>query len=207
MKKFLFDLFPVIVFFVVFNLANRDLATSQSIVAQYLGFLIFDGKVPDSVAPVLLATAVSILATVMQVVFLLLTGKKVDGMLWLSFAIITIMGGLTIYFHNEDFIKWKPTILYWAFAIGLLVSQLFLKRNMIRTMLEAQMTLPEAVWNKIGFAWTIFFAVMGCINLYVAFSFSTATWVNFKLFGGTILMFIFVIGQSLYLSKYLEQEK
>lgn len=207
MKKFLFDLFPVIVFFVVFNLANRDSATSQSIVEHYLGFLIFDGKVPDSVAPVLLATAVSILATMLQVAFLLLRGKKVDGMLWLSFFIISVMGGLTIYFHNENFIKWKPTILYWAFASALFIGQLVLKRNLIRSLLEAQMSLPEPVWNKIGLAWAIFFAVMGCINLYVAFNFTTATWVNFKLFGGTILMFIFVIGQSLYLSKYLEQEK
>lgn len=207
MKKFLFDLFPVIVFFVVFKLGEANVAVTQSIVLQYLGFLIIDGKVPDTVAPVLLASAISMLATVAQIIYLLVRRQKVDGMLWMSFAIITIFGGATIYFHSETFIKWKPTVLYWCFAAGLLFSQLVFKRNMIRTMLEKQMTLPDPVWTRIGISWALFFAAMGLINLYVAFNFSTSTWVNFKLFGGTGLMFVFVIGQSMYLSKYLEVEK
>lgn len=207
MKKFLFDLFPVIVFFALFKYGEANVATSQMLVLKYLGFLISDGKVPEMVAPVLLATAVSILATILQIGYLLVTRQKVDGMLWLSFAIIAVFGGMTIYFHSETFIKWKPTVLYWCFGGGMLISQFLFKRNMIRTMLEAQMSLPDAVWSKVGISWAMFFVVMGVLNLYVAFNFPTATWVNFKLFGGSGLMFVFVIAQSMYLGKYLEQDQ
>jgi intracellular septation protein len=125
-------------------------------------------------------------------------------MLWMSLGIIGIFGGATIYFHNDLFIKWKPTVLYWCFSIGLLVSQLVMKKNIIRTMLEEQMRLPDPVWGRLNFAWAAFFALMGVLNLIIAFNFPTATWVNFKLFGGTGLMIVFVIGQTLFLSKYLK---
>lgn len=211
MKKFLFDLFPVIVFFIAYKLGNTDLATSQHLVQSYLGFMIVDGKVPDSVAPTLLATFVAIVATFGQLAYLFTTKQKIDGMLWLSFVIIVVFGGMTIYFHSEEFIKWKPTILYWCFGIGLITSQYVFKRNPIRALLQAQaeIQLPDGVWARLGLAWGMFFFVMGLINLYVAFyaNASTNTWVNFKLFGGPALMFVFIIGQSMYLSKYLDQEK
>jgi intracellular septation protein len=143
----------------------------------------------------------------LQIAYLFLSRKKIDGMLWLSFGIISIFGGLTIYLHSETFIKWKPTVLYWCFATGMLLSQLLFKRNIVRTMLGAQMTLPDSIWERVGFSWVAFFAGMGCLNLYVAFSFSTSTWVNFKLFGGSILVLVFVFAQAMYLSKYMEVEK
>ncbi|WP_211441532.1 septation protein A [Collimonas humicola] len=202
--KFLFDLFPVILFFGIFKWGEGSPEAAQSLVSQYLSGFVSGGVVTAAQAPVLLATAVAIVATVAQIGYLLLRRKKVDAMLWVSLLIITVFGGATIYFHNETFIKWKPTVLYWAFAAALTVSQLLLKKNLVRTMMEKQLALPEPIWMRVGLAWIAFFALMGCLNLYIAFNYPTATWVNFKLFGGMGLMFAFVIGQSILLSKYIK---
>ena len=202
--KFLFDLFPVILFFGIFKWSEGSPEAAQALVSNYLSGFVSGGVVTAAQAPVLLATAVAIVATVAQIGYLLLRRKKVDAMLWVSLLIITVFGGATIYFHNETFIKWKPTVLYWAFAVVLVVSQLLLKKNLIRTMMEKQLALPEPIWGRVGFAWIAFFAFMGCLNLYIAFNYPTATWVNFKLFGGMGLMFAFVIGQSILLSKYIK---
>jgi intracellular septation protein len=128
-------------------------------------------------------------------------------MLWVSLAIITLFGGATIYFHNDTFIKWKPTVLYWCFSAALLVSQVALGKNLIRMMMQHQITLPDAIWQRLSLAWALFFGAMGLVNLYVAFNFSTAAWVDFKLFGFTGMMFAFVIAQSVFLSKYLKDSR
>ena len=197
--KFLFDLFPVILFFIVFKWGEGHAAVAQSLAQQYL-----TGSVALDQAPILLATAVAIVATLGQIGYLLLRRRKVDGMLWMSLAIIGIFGGATIYFHNDLFIKWKPTVLYWCFATALLLSQLVMKKNLIRSMMEKQLTLPDPVWLRLNLAWVAFFTVMGGLNLLIAFNFPTATWVNFKLFGGTGLMIVFVVAQTMMLSKYLK---
>jgi intracellular septation protein len=202
--KFLFDLFPVILFFVVFKWGQNNPADAQSAISQYLSGFVSGGEVLATQAPILLATAVAILATFAQIGYLLLRRKKVDNMLWVSLVIITLFGGATIYFHNETFIKWKPTVLYWFFAAGLLVAQLVFKRNLIRAMMEKQVSLPENVWSKLYLAWMAFFAAMGFVNLFVAYNFDTETWVNFKLFGFMGLMFAFIIAQSFVLSKYMK---
>ncbi|MFC7300088.1 septation protein A [Herminiimonas aquatilis] len=203
--KFLFDLFPVILFFVVFKWGEGNAEAAQSFGQQFLAGLVSGGQVTITQAPILLATAIAIIATIFQIGYLLSRKRKVDGTLWLSLAIIVFFGGATIYFHNETFIKWKPTVLYWCFAAALLFSQIFLKKNLIRTMMEKQMTLPEGVWRRVNLSWVAFFMTMGLLNLYVAFNFSTASWVNFKLFGGMGLMFAFIIVQSLLLSKHLKE--
>lgn len=203
--KFLFDLFPVILFFVVFKWGEGNAEAAQSFGQQFLAGLVSGGQVTITQAPILLATAIAIIATIFQIGYLLSRKRKVDGTLWLSLAIIVFFGGATIYFHNETFIKWKPTVLYWCFAAALLFSQIFLKKNLIRTMMEKQMTLPEGVWRRVNLSWVAFFMTMGLLNLYVAFNFSTASWVNFKLFGGMGLMFGFIIVQSLLLSKHLKE--
>jgi intracellular septation protein len=211
--KFLFDLFPVILFFAVFKWSDWDDAhkdTVRDFVNHYLSGFIAGGSVDATQAPVLLATAVAILATITQIGYLLIRRKKVDGMLWISLIVIVTLGGLTIYFKNQNFIKWKPTILYWCFAIALAASQLFMKKNMIRTMMKDQITLPENVWRQLNMAWIAFFAFMGALNLFVAFVLlenNFAAWVNFKLFGGMGLMFAFVVCQSIFLAKYMEEPK
>lgn len=202
--KFLFDLFPVILFFGMFKWGEGNPDAAQALAQQYLSGLVSGGIATPEQAPIMLATAIAIIATIGQIAYLVLRGKKVDTMLWVSLAIITVFGGATIYFHNETFIKWKPTVLYWCFGAALLVAQALLGKNLIRLMMEKQVALPDPVWQRLSLAWAGFFGAMGIVNLYIAYNFSTAFWVNFKLFGFTGLMLAFVVGQSLMLSKYLK---
>ena len=124
-------------------------------------------------------------------------------MLWISLALVVVLGGLTVWLHSETFIKWKPTGLYWAMGLSVLVSQFAIRRNLLKLMLGEQMQLPERVWARLSLAWVGFFALMGVLNLWVAFNFDTATWVNFKLFGGIGLMLLFTLAQGWYISRHL----
>jgi len=176
--KFLFDIFPVLLFFLAFKIW---------------------GIYP--------ATAVAIAATFVQVGWSWVRHRKVDNMLWASLAIILVFGGATLWLQDETFIKWKPTVLYWLFGSILLGSDLLFRKNLIRAMMEKQLTLPDPVWRKLNLSWVLFFALMGGANLYVAFNFPTDVWVNFKLFGGIGLMIAFVVAQGLMLSRYIEPEE
>jgi len=173
--KFLFDLFPVILFFIVF---------------KTLG--------------IYAATAAAIIATLAQIGWVKFKHGKVDGMLIASGVIIVVFGGATLLLHDETFIKWKPTVLYWLFAIVLFAAELFWNKNLIRTVMQQQIALPDPVWRRLNHAWAGFFSVMGVLNLYVAYNFATETWVDFKLFGTMGLMVLFVVLQSLYLGKYMK---
>jgi len=176
--KLLFDLFPVILFFIAFKIFN-----------------------------VYVATGTAIVATIAQIGWVKWRHGKVDTMLWVSFAIIAVFGGATLILHDETFIKFKPTILYWVFATILLGSNLFLKKNLMRTLLKEKLTLPTKVWNQVNLGWSLFFVLLGIVNLYVAFNFSTDAWVNFKLFGATGMMLVFVLLQAMALSKYVQEDK
>lgn len=176
--KFLFDLFPVILFFITF---------------KYSG--------------IFAATAVAIIATIAQIIYVKLRHGKVDNMLLLSGIIITVFGGATLLLKDPQFIQWKPTILYWLFTAGLLISQCFFSKNPIRSLMEKQISLPDSVWSKLNIAWALLFLALGFINLYVAYHFSQDFWVDFKLFGITGIMFIFIILQTLVLSKYMPKEE
>lgn len=200
--KFLFDLFPVILFFASYQLAGAQPESAAAFANAWLG-----GGIAPAQAPILIATCVAIVATFAQIGWLLLRGRKVDTMLWMSLVLIVVFGGATIFFHDATFIKWKPTILYWLFAGSLLVSAFVFNKNLIRSFMEAQIKLPENVWRRLNIAWIGFFAIMGFLNLYVAFEYPEATWVKFKLFGGMGLMFAFVIAQSMFLGKYVEEDK
>ena len=203
--KLLFDLFPVILFFAVFKLAGVNPESAQAFGNHYLGGLVSGGEVTLQQAPILLATAVAMLATAGQVVWLLARRKPVDNMLWVSLVIIAVFGGATIYFHDEHFIKLKPTVLYWCFALVLLGAPLLFGKNLMRSMMGKQLVLPDAVWSRLNLAWGLFFAVMGAVNLYVAFTMPLEFWVNFKLFGFLGLMIAFAIAQSVYLSRYMKE--
>lgn len=172
--KFLFDLFPVILFFIVY---------------KFFG--------------IYAATATAIAATIVQIGWVKYRHGKVDNALIASGVIIVVFGGATLLLHDESFIKWKPTVLYWLFAISLAVTNALFKKNLIRSLMDKKISMPEKVWDKLNLAWAIFFAVLGCLNLYVAFNFSTDTWVNFKLFGTMGLMLVFVIGQTIVLDKHM----
>ncbi|OGA23321.1 MAG: septation protein A [Betaproteobacteria bacterium RIFCSPLOWO2_02_FULL_67_26] len=176
--KFLFDIFPVVLFFVAF---------------KFYGIYV--------------ATAVAMAATFLQIGWLWMRRRKVENMLWVSLAVIVVFGGATLVLQDETFIKWKPTVLYWLFSVTLAVAGLGFRKNLIRAMMEAQIALPDMVWTRLLASWVGFFAVMGALNLIVAFNFSTDTWVNFKLFGGIGLMVAFVLLQGLLLARYVEEKK
>jgi intracellular septation protein len=205
--KVLFDLFPVLLFFVAYTGAKHAPDTASAMVSSLLGALGAGATVNAEQGPILLATAVAIVATICQVGWLLLRKRKVDAMLWISLAIIVVMGGATLLLRDPTFIKWKPTVLYWAFAVVLLGADLLLSKNMIRSMMQGQMSLPDVVWTRLNLSWVLFFAVMGVANLYVAYNYSESTWVNFKLFGGIGLMVVFVVIQGVMLSRFLESEE
>src|SRR5580765_1569514 len=176
--KFLFDLFPVVLFFVAFKL--------------------FD---------IYTATAVAIAASVAQIGWLKWKRRKVDTMMWVTLVIIVVFGGATLVLHDETFIKWKPTVLYWLFGAVIGGAQLLFRKNLIRAMLAEQVRLPDPVWTRLNWSWAAFFVFMGAANLYVAFSFSTDTWVNFKLFGGMGLMLLFVVLQAAFLARHMEEKQ
>jgi intracellular septation protein len=175
--KFLFDLFPVLLFFVAFK---------------------FQG--------IFVATAVAIGATVAQIGWVLFRGKKVTNMQWASLAIIAVFGGATLLLRDETFIKWKPTVLYWSAGGAFLVALAFGK-NLVKAVMSEGIELPEHVWKKLCVAWSVFFLVTGALNLWVAFTFSTDTWVNFKLFGGMGLMLVFVVVQAVFLAPFIDEKK
>lgn len=175
--KFVFDLFPVILFFAAFKLQG-----------------------------IYVATAVAIVATFLQIGWVWLRHRKVDAMLWVSLAVIVVFGGATLLLHDDTFIKWKPSVLYWLFGGVLLTAQMFFRRNLIRTLMGKEIKLPDDIWNKLNASWVLFLALMGMANLFVAYSFDTDTWVNFKVFGGIGLTLAFVVLQALALARFVEVE-
>ena len=204
--KFLFDFLPIALFFAAFKYAETHKDWAAGFATGQFGFLVSGGAVGPDEAPVLLATVVVIVATLAQVLWLKLRGRRVDAMLWVSLGLVVVLGGATIYFHNETFIKWKPSALYWAMGLAFWLSPLLFGKNLLRALMGAQLQLPALVWHRLNFAWVAFFGLMGLLNLWVAYSFSTDTWVNFKLFGGIGLMLIFTLAQGVYLSRHVKDE-
>ncbi len=176
--KLLIDFFPIILFFAAFKVWG-----------------------------IYTATAVAIVATVLQIAYLRVRHGKVEPMQWVSLGVIAVFGGATLLAHSETFIKWKPTVLYWLMGGALLIAQLVFRKNLIRSLMGAQMALPDNAWRVLNWSWAGFFAIMGVVNLWVAYTFDTDTWVNFKLFGGLGFMLVFVVAQALYLSRYLKDEE
>lgn len=199
--KILFDLFPVILFFGVFKLAGSNPEAAQA-AAAYISY-----QADPLHLPVLFATATAIIATLVQIIWVKLRHGKVDTMLWVSFSIIVVFGGATLLLHDETFIKVKPTALYWLFALVLLFSNILFKKNLIRSLMQEKMSLPNHIWGKLNLAWSGFFIVLGIVNLYVAWNFSTDTWVNFKLFGASGIMLVFIILQAAFVAKHIEADK
>jgi intracellular septation protein len=209
MKKLLFDYIPLILFFLVYKVAGMHPEAAYTLAQSYLGPLVAGAGLQADQGPIMLATVTVIVATVVQILYLKLRGQKVDTMLWVTASIVVVMGGLTIYLHDENFIKWKPTILYWVMAVMLAFTQFVLNKNMMRQVMETQVKLPEPIWARLGLTWIAFFAIVGGINLvvaYVIYPGNLDAWVNFKVYGISALFFVFVIGQSVMLGKYMEEE-
>jgi intracellular septation protein len=202
----LLDFLPIVLFFVTYFVANADAEAAARFATEHLGAVVSGGIVAPEVAPVLLATVVVCAATLLQIAVQLVMRKKVHTLLWVTFALVTILGALTVYFHNPDFIKWKPSAVCWAMALVLLVSQL-LGKNLLRTLVGKQLELPDPVWQRLGYAWILFLTLTGVANIYVAYAFSTSVWVSFKVFGLTALNLLFIVAQGFYISRYLDDEE
>ena len=202
--KLLLDFLPILLFFGSFRYAEAHRDWAAGFATQHFGMLVAGGRVGPTEAPVLLATVVVIVATLAEVLWLKLRRRHVDAMLWVSLALVVVLGGLTIYFHNETFIKWKPSVLYWSMGLALWLSPLLFDRNLLKLLLGEQLALPARVWHRLNFAWVAFFGAMGLLNLWVAYSFTTEIWVDFKLFGALGLILAFTVAQSLYLSRYVK---
>jgi intracellular septation protein len=173
--KILIDFFPIFLFFIAYKIYG-----------------------------IYVATAVIIVASIVQVSLLWFKNHRVEKMHLITLVLVVILGSATILLHDPLFIYWKPTVVNWAFAIAFLGSQFIGQKNFIQRLLEKQVTVTsEHVWTRLNFAWIGFFIAMGAINLYVAFNFDENTWVNFKLFGMMGLTIIFVIAQSFYLMRYI----
>ncbi|MEJ2143231.1 MAG: septation protein A [Gammaproteobacteria bacterium] len=184
--KFLYDFFPVVLFFIAYKTYD-----------------------------IFVATAVIIAASIVQVGYSWLKNRKVEKMHVITLLLVLVLGGATILLHDENFIKWKPTIVNWLFAAVFLGSHFVGKRTIIQRMLDSNISLPSPIWPRLNMLWTGFFVVMGIANLYVAFYFApelttqerTDIWVDFKLFGMMGLTILFVILQAIYLARYIQESE
>ena len=180
--KLLFDFFPIIAFFVTFKLYD------------------------DPQQGILAATAVIIVATTAQVAITWFTRRKIEKMHVVTLVLVVVFGGATLAFENEMFIKWKPTVVNWLFAVAFGLSQFVGERNLVRRMMESNVELAEPIWTRLNVSWVVFFFAMGLLNLYVVYNFDTDTWVNFKLFGLMGLTALFVIAQAVYLYRHMPRD-
>jgi len=171
---------------------------------EYLPLIIF--FIVNKFADFYWATGSLIVTTAMQLSYYRFKKEKIPTRHWVIFTLVLVFGGLTIYLHDDAFIKWKVTIINAFFALALVVSNHVFNKNIIKQFLEESLSLPEQVWSKLNFAWALFFAGIAILNWYVAFNFDLDTWVNFKVFGLTGLMFTFSIVTILFLNKYLVEE-
>ena len=181
--KFLFDFFPIIAFFIAFYVPE------------------------DREQGIYIATYTIIIATTIQIILYWLLYKKFEKMHLITFVVVLIFGGLTIYLNDENFIKWKPTIVNWCFSLAFIGSHFIGEKTLIQRMLnmaDNKLELPVHVWRNLNISWALFFIFMGFVNLYVAYSFSTEFWVNFKAWGMTLLNLTFMIGMGIYLYKYIK---
>ena len=174
--KFLFDFFPILLFFIAYKF--------------------FD---------IYIATGVAIGATMVQCALSWIKTRTIGTMQLVALAVIILFGGLTLYLHDEQFIMWKPTVINWLFGGAFLLSQLVGRKTAIERLLGANLTLPQPVWRRLNRAWITFFLTLGGVNLYVMHFFDRDTWVNFKLFGMLGLTVIFIVLQSIYLSRYVTE--
>lgn len=176
--KILIDVFPVLLFFIAY---------------KFFG--------------IYAATVVAIIASVAQVSFYWMRHRSLEKMHIITLILIVVLGGATLIFHNELFIKWKPTAINWAFAVVFLSSQFIAKKKpLIKTMMEKDVILPDLIWKRLNLSWVIFFTIMGCANLFVVYQFDTNAWVNFKFFGVIGLTMLFVIIQAIYLTRHIKEE-
>lgn len=202
--KLLLDFLPLVFFFLTYKVSGAHADAAAAFATHWMGGWVSGGVVGPKEAPVLLATMVVIAATLLQVIWMKVNRRKIDLMLWISLAMIVVLGGLTVWYHNETFIKWKPSVAFWLMGTMFWASQTFFRKNLLRQTLGHEIELSDIVWQRLNFAWVAYFALMGLVNVWVVYSFSTDAWANFHTFGTTALSFAFIIGQGFYLSRHMD---
>lgn len=203
--KFLLDLLPVILFFVTFKWGGQHSEAWASWLTLHVGHLTRTGEVTAAQAPILAATGVTMLASLLQMGWQRSRGTRIETLQWVTLGMVLVLGSATLFFNDERFIKWKPTAVYWLLGSALLFWQWVLRRNALQALLGTQLKLPAPVYAKLAYAWAAFFLLMGIVNLWVAYVFSTEIWVNFKMFGTLGATLVFVVAQSLYLARYMTE--
>ena len=203
--KLLFDIFPVIIFFVTYNIAGKFPNESQKLAVDLLSNVTSNHSVSLTMGPILLATSLSVISSVLQVAYLKLKKQEISVLVWMTFFIILIFGGATIYFQNDTFIKLKPTIILALNAVVFLVSDFAFGKNLMKITMQEALILPDNIWRKCNLAFAIFTLIMAVMNLYVAFNFSQSTWVSYKLYSLAAIPVFFVI-MIASLSKYLPEQ-
>ena len=174
--RFFIDWLPIILFFLVFKYSD-----------------------------IFYATGAAMVASIILIGALKLFNKPVEKVQWAGLIMIVLFGGLTIILRDEQFIKLKPTVLYFVLALTLFIPQFF-KKYLIKSLLEKQISLPEEIWKKLNFSWILFFVFLGCLNFYVASNFSTDFWVEFKLFGMLAITLVFTIIQAIWLARFKNEQ-
>jgi intracellular septation protein len=153
---------------------------------------------------ILFATLVIILATILQNILHYLVYKRLERMHLISLAILLAFGSLTLVLKDSAFIQWKVTVFNWLFALVFIGSQYVGNRKpLVERMMSNAMQVPAQIWTKVNWMWAAFFVFIGVLNLIVAYNFSEAIWVDFKLFGILGLTFVFVIAQAIYLQRHM----
>ncbi len=199
--KLLIDFLPIVVFFLVYKSAPETIELlSPLLSSDQVDYL-------NSLEPIILATAILIPATGLQILYTRLATGKFEKMHLVTLALVVTMGGATVFLQDKTFIQWKPTVVNWLFAAGFLGTYWFSGTTLLERMMGQNLTLPSHVWVQLNYAWACFFVLSGIANLYVAYNFEEQTWVNFKLFGLLGLTIVFIIAQSLYLYRYINQEE
>ena len=171
--KLLFDFFPIVLFFIAYKL--------------------FD---------IYIATGIAMAGAIFQVIFHRIKYQRYEKQHLAGLALILVLGGATLFFHNPWFIKCKPTGIYWLTSLIFLGSAFIGKKTIIQKIMDSNVSLPAKIWKRLNYAWATYFIIMGGLNLYVAYFYTTDFWVNFKLFGGVGCMIVFVFIQALYLTKH-----
>jgi intracellular septation protein len=150
-----------------------------------------------------IATAVVMIATVIQIAYAWFKHRKIETMQWVTLVLVVVMGGATLYLQDEQFIKWKFSIIEWLFGLAFLGSQFFGKKTFIEKMMSANLTMPAFAWKRLNLSWASFFIGVGCLNVYVMYHYSTDDWVAFKTFVAPALMVVFMGVQMIFLYKYV----
>lgn len=142
-----------------------------------------------------------------QILYQILARKPIENLQWVTLGMVLILGGASLFFHNDLFFKWKPSVIYLIFASAILMVPLFTKAPALQKIMGQQLDLPPAIWRKLDYSWALFFILCAILNLIIAYQFETETWVYFKLFGSLAMIMVFIIGQAIWLSPYLKKEE